>query len=128
IRKIAVLRANAIGDYIFALPALSALAATYPEAELVLLAKAWHHEFLRRRPGPVSRVIVVPPSRGVNGDEATVENKAELLEFFAAMQRERFDLAIQMHGGGRYSNPFTAALGARLSVGLRADDAPALEM
>lgn len=37
VRKIAVLRANGIGDFIFALPALSALRATYPDAEIVLL-------------------------------------------------------------------------------------------
>lgn len=37
IRKIAVLRANALGDFIFILPAIEALRAAYPEAEIVLL-------------------------------------------------------------------------------------------
>jgi rfaE bifunctional protein nucleotidyltransferase chain/domain len=35
VRRIAVLRANALGDYIFALPALESLHAAYPAAELV---------------------------------------------------------------------------------------------
>ncbi len=35
-----------------------------------------------------------------------MENLAEQEQFFKAMTQERFDLAIQLHGGGRYSNPF----------------------
>ncbi len=46
VRKIAVLRANALGDLMFSLPALGALAATYPEAEVVLLGAPWHRDFL----------------------------------------------------------------------------------
>ena len=63
VRRIAVLRANAIGDFIFTLPALEALRAAYPQAEIVLLAKKWHAAFLRGRPGPVDRVVAVPPFR-----------------------------------------------------------------
>ena len=37
VKKIAVLRANAIGDFIFTLPALQALRQTYPKAEIRLL-------------------------------------------------------------------------------------------
>jgi ADP-heptose:LPS heptosyltransferase len=37
VRKIAVLRANGLGDFIFALPALAALRRTHPDAEIVLL-------------------------------------------------------------------------------------------
>src|SRR5437667_7394301 len=66
VHKIAVLRANAIGDLTFALPALEALCAAYPGAELVLLGQEWHARFLEGRPGPVDRVVVVPPYRGVS--------------------------------------------------------------
>ncbi len=66
IGKIAVLRASALGDFIFALPALEALRVAYPQAEIVLLAKKWHADFLANRPGPVDRVVVVPISKGVN--------------------------------------------------------------
>ena len=104
VRKIAVLRANGLGDFIFALPALEALRAAYPQAEIVLLAKAWHAAFLNDRPGPVDRVIVIPPYRGVSldsNDSNIAEDPAAQKLFFACMHRERFDLAIQMHGGGR---------------------------
>jgi ADP-heptose:LPS heptosyltransferase len=43
------------------------------------------------------------------------------------MRNERFDLALQMFGGGLYSNPFLLEFGARLSVGMRAADAPGLD-
>jgi ADP-heptose:LPS heptosyltransferase len=127
VERIAVLRANALGDLLFCLPALEALRAAYPAAELVLLATPWHRTFLRRRPSPVDRVVVVPPSRGVRGDEQADEDPGELDRFFERMRRERFDLALQMHGGGGFSNAFVARLGARVTAGCRAEEAPPLD-
>jgi ADP-heptose:LPS heptosyltransferase len=127
VRRIAVLRANAIGDFLLALPALEALRATYPNAAIALLGKRWHHDFLTGRPGPVDRVVVVPPSRGVNDVAGVEENPAEVERFFAAMRRERFDLALQLHGGGRNSNPFVLRLGARVTAGLKTPDGPPLD-
>src|SRR6266851_7516846 len=94
VRRIAVLRANALGDFIFALPALEALRAAYPQAEIVLLAKKWHATFLQGRPGPVDRVVVVPPYPGVSEEPGTprmqhsLECTAELEQFFEAMAQE----------------------------------------
>src|SRR2546427_8369562 len=113
VHKIAVLRANALGDFIFALPALDALRAAYPTAEIVLLAKKWHASFLAGRPGSIDRVAVVPPYVGVSEDQGFQENPAEQDRFFEAMNREHFDLAIQLHGGGRHSNPFLLRLDAK---------------
>lgn len=128
VRKIAVLRANALGDYIFALPALEALKRRYPDAELVYLGKSWHCEFLTGRPGPVDRVVVVPKSHGIPHEKDRVENREEVDSFFERMQREEFDIAFQMHGGGRHSNPFTASLGAGLAVGFQDVGAPSLDI
>ncbi len=122
VKKIAVLRANGIGDFVFALPALEALRQAYPKAEIVLLALDWHAAFLRDRPGPIDRVIIIPRSRGVNGPEDGEEDPQELERFFQEMAQENFDIAIQMHGGGRYSNPFIRRFGARLTVGACAED------
>src|SRR5215210_8595705 len=85
VRKLAVLRANAIGDYLVSLPAIQALGAAYPAAELVLLGAGWHAGFLAGRPGPVDRCLPVPPTDGVRDDRppsppATVER------FFARMR------------------------------------------
>ncbi len=125
--KIAVLRANAIGDFVFALPALHALRAAYPRAEIVLLGLPWHAAFLEGRAGPVDRVVVVPPCRGVGSPIDSQDDPQALDAFFRGMQAERFDLAIQLHGGGRYSNPFVKRLGARVTAGLQAEDAEALD-
>jgi ADP-heptose:LPS heptosyltransferase len=127
VHKIAVLRANALGDFIFILPALEALDNAYPDAEIVLLAKAWHKEFLERRPSPVDRVVVIPPCEGVGEETSAHEDPDALEQFFGRMAREHFDLALQLHGGGRYSNPFTLRLGARTTIGLKTPDAAALD-
>jgi ADP-heptose:LPS heptosyltransferase len=124
VHKLAVLRANAIGDWVFALPAMDALRAAYPEAEIVLLAAPWHARFVADRPGPADRVVVVPECRGVRGER---DDARALTRFFAAMRAERFDLALQLHGGGRHSNPFVQRLGARVTAGLQAPDAPPLD-
>lgn len=127
-KKIAVLRANALGDFIFALPALRALKETYPDNEIVYLGKKMHQAFLTDRPGPVDRVVVVPPYPGVGEAEHYQPDSEELELFFEQMQNEQFDIAIQMHGGGGFSNPFVQKLGARLNVGLQARDAPPLDI
>lgn len=127
LRKIAVVRANGIGDYCFSVPALLSLRAAFPHAEIVLLGKRWHRDFLANRPGPIDRCIAIPPYGGVSAEPGTPENSEEIEEFFNSMRAERFDLALQMHGGGRYSNPFTLRLGARTTAGMRAPDAVALD-
>ncbi|GAA3117371.1 hypothetical protein [Nonomuraea salmonea] len=70
VRRIAVLRANALGDYLMAVPALDALKRAYPEAQLTLLATPWHAAFLTGRPGPVDDVVALPPITGVSTYES----------------------------------------------------------
>lgn len=127
VRRLAVLRANGMGDLVFSLPALAALRAAYPEAEITLLGAPWHAELLEGRPGPVDRVLVVPVSRGVRGDERTEDDTEALDAFFTGIRDERLDLALQLHGGGRYSNPFVRRLGARVTVGMKDRDAIGLD-
>lgn len=127
VRKIAVLRNNGIGDFIFSLPALEALRQAYPGAEIVLLAQDWHANFLRGRPGPVYRVEVIPAMEGFDLLPGQQIDPEEVEAFFKRMQAESFDLAIQVHGGGRYSNPFVKRLGARITAGSRTPDAAPLD-
>jgi ADP-heptose:LPS heptosyltransferase len=130
VRKIAILRANGIGDFIFALPALEAIRAVYPRAEIVLLGLPWHKHFLYGNITPVDRVAVIPSVKNLsllkeNPQEASV---GQIDSFFEKMRKEEFDLAIQMHGGGRYSNPFVLRLGARITAGLKTPDAVPLDL
>jgi ADP-heptose:LPS heptosyltransferase len=127
VHKIAAIRVNALGDFICALPALEALRAAYPDAEIVLLAKKWTAIFMKDRPGPINRVVVVPPYGGVGVEPGSSVDALEIESFFHTMRQEHFDLAIQMHGGGRYSNRFVRRIGARMSVGSKTPDAEPLD-
>jgi ADP-heptose:LPS heptosyltransferase len=127
VRHIAVLRCNALGDYFMATPALAALHAAFPDAELTLLGGAWHAAFLTGRPGPVDRVVVVPSVPGLAGQPAGAPPEEALPEFLAEARAHRYDLAVQLHGGGAASNPLVRALGARWTVGLQAEGAAPLD-
>lgn len=127
VKKIAVLRANALGDFIFSIPALYALRATYPDAEITYLGCGWHKEFLEKRPSPIDRVIVVPDYPGVRESSDSYFNKQAIDDFFSYIQKESFDIAIQMHGGGKNSNPFILRLNHKLSVGSCTSDAQKLD-
>ena len=122
VRRVAVLRANHLGDLVVALPALSALRAAHPDAHVTWLGAPLHAELLAGRPGPWDDVVVVPPCRGVRGsDRDGPELDDPAVQSFLAAQRARgYDLALQLHGGGRWSNPFVRALGARTTAGAAA--------
>jgi ADP-heptose:LPS heptosyltransferase len=124
VRKIGVLRAGGLGDLLFALPALRALRRAYAEAELVLLTGDWQAAFLDGR-GIADRAVVVPPTEGVRPGPHSPE---DLTRFFSAMEAEGFDLALKMHGGGRYTNPFLRRLSARVTAGPRTPDAEDLDI
>lgn len=127
-RSIAVVRANGMGDLLVAEPALAALRAAAPQAHIVLLGTPMHVALLADRPSPVDEVLAAPPVPGVRAPTpAAPEDPAVTAAFLADMRQRRFDVALQLHGGGRYSNPFTLALGARTTVGLRDRDAPPLD-
>lgn len=124
IRRIAVLRGGGLGDLMFAMPAVEALAAAYPEAEITLLGTPLHAALLDGFPGPVDRVEVLPFAHGVRPGQ---EDPPAQAAFFERMRARQFDLAVQVHGGGRYSNPFLLGLGAAHTIGTRTPDAQPLE-
>jgi len=128
VRKIAVVRANALGDFIFCLPALQALKEKFPKAKLVYLGNVWHKSFLEERPGPIDSVEIIPQTNGMPHESNQIENQKEVAVFFKRMQAAQFDIAFQMHGGGKNSNPFTKALGAKLTVGLKTPNAIGLDI
>jgi ADP-heptose:LPS heptosyltransferase len=127
VRKILVLVPHAVGDFVFTLPALHALRHAYPDAELALVGKAWHQELLNGRPGPVDKVLVLPPCPGVGIPANAVADMALLQHFLEEVRGQGFDLAVQLFGGGRYSNPLVRSFGAHLEIGARADGAPPLD-
>ena len=71
-------------------------------------------EELAVRSPHIDRFIPFP---GFPGMAEQFFDPRKTLEFFQQMQAENFDLAIQMHGSGVYSNPFTLMLGAKTTAG-----------
>ncbi|WP_309131479.1 glycosyltransferase family 9 protein [Brevibacterium sp.] len=120
VERIAVLRGGGLGDLMFAYPGLIALRATYPQATITLLGTELQRQLVEGRPGPIDAVWVLDGEPGLR-------DTPEQAEFFARARAQNFDLAVQLHGGGKNSNPFLLALGAAHTVGSATDDAPPLE-
>jgi len=127
VREIAVLRGGGLGDLVFALPAIEALAAAYPDARVTLLGSPVHRALLADRPSGVDEIDVLPVVPGVGDSSGTEVDDAATEEFVARHRAHGYDLAVQVHGGGRNSNPFLLRLGARHTIGTRTPDAIPLE-
>jgi len=114
VREIGVLVASGIGDFVATVPALHALRAAYPHARLVVLGDVWHPDFLTGRPGPWDEAVPVPRNTGIARLDR--DPGGRLREFLEA-QRGRYDLVVQLHGGGADSNAVVQSLGAPHTVG-----------
>ena len=123
IKKIAILRANALGDFLVTLPAIEAIRSKFSDAEIVLLGKPWHQKFLIPARTPVDRVIVVPVMNGIRNEINENENPEQQERFFEEMQNENFDIAIHFQGNGISANPFINRLNAGLTVGFTTENA-----
>jgi ADP-heptose:LPS heptosyltransferase len=120
-RKVALLRASRLGDFLCAVPALRALRAALPEAEITMITLPLLRDLVARSPY-LNRFVAFP---GFPGIAEQFFDAQRAVDFFREMQAQQFDLAVQMQGSGVYSNPFTLLLGARVTAGfVRPGDPP----
>lgn len=119
--KVLLIRASRIGDFVCATPAFRALRGALSGAEITLVGLPFVEELVDRSPH-LDRFIRFP---GFPGMAEQFFEPRVAVEFFTAMQGERFDLAVQMHGSGANSNPFALLCGARTTAGfVRSGDPP----
>jgi ADP-heptose:LPS heptosyltransferase len=120
VERIAVFRALVLGDLLCATPALRALRAAYPHAQITLVGLPWAEALVRRLPA-LDRLLPFP---GFPGLREQAPDLTALPGFLAAAQAARFDLAVQLHGDGRITNPLVACFGARHHAGFHRADGP----
>jgi ADP-heptose:LPS heptosyltransferase len=120
-REVVVMRAlPGLGDFLCVTPALRALRAALPRAQITLLGLAGTRELVARYPHLVDHLLEFP---GFPGLPETPPDVRALPDFLRAVQG-RFDLALQMHGDGLVSNIFVQLLGARATAGFYAPPQP----
>src|SRR5437763_6130197 len=112
-RKVGLLRASRIGAFLCAVPAVRALRAALPDAEITMVTLPLLRDLVARSPY-LDRFVAFP---GFPGIAEQLFDARRATAFFQEMQAEQFVLAVQMQGSGVYSNPFTLMLGARMAAG-----------
>ncbi len=117
IRKVVVLRASRLGDFIYATPALRALRLALPRAEITIITLPLLRDLAVRLPS-LNRYEAFP---GFPGIAEQLFDPRRTLRFLERMQAERFDLAVQLQESGLHSNPFVLLLGARYTAGFVRD-------
>ncbi len=114
-RSIAVVRMlRGLGDMLCVVPALRSLRGCLPKARITLVGFAFAHTFVKRFSHYIDELAECPGYPGIPEREPRPH---QLPEFLASMQEREFDLAVQLHGNGVITNPFTVLLGARMNAG-----------
>lgn len=108
VKSILIARLRLVGDVVFTTPIIAALGRRFPDARLVYVVENAAAPIVAGNPH-LSDVVIAPHRRGLGrlADDWTLARR---------LRRERFDLALDLHGGPR-SAFLTWASGARVRVG-----------
>jgi ADP-heptose:LPS heptosyltransferase len=120
-QRIAIFRALQLGDLLQAIPALRAIRAGFPGAEITLIGLPWAKSFTQRFHHYIDRFVEFVGFPGISEMEVLPERIAG---FIKEQRAYAYDIAIQMHGSGRTSNRFILALGAKMTAGYYTGSCP----
>ena len=112
--RIAVLRALKLGDLLCTVPALRALRAAVPDADVRLIGLAWAAELVDRFDAYLDGLFVLP---GFPGFPEVPFDARAFARFLVEVQTWSPDLVLQLHGSGDLSNPLALLLGGRRTAG-----------
>jgi ADP-heptose:LPS heptosyltransferase len=90
------------------------LRAAWPDAHITLIGLPWARDFVCRFAHYVDELVEFPGFPGL--PERQVETGA-VPSFLTSMQRRHFDLVLQLHGNGRYSNEIAALFSGDMVAG-----------
>lgn len=120
IKKIAVFRALKLGDFLVAVPALRALRAAFPDATIDYIGLPMIKELAERFDAYIDNFIEFAGFPGLPEKEYSSK---EVIDFLQTMQRQNYDLVLQLHGKGTIVNPMVSLFGGKLSAGFASSDA-----
>lgn len=114
LEKIAIFRALQLGDLLCSIPAMHAVRAAFPTAQITLVGLPWAKNFATRYTDLFDNFIAFPGYPGL--PEQGFDRNA-FPSFLATVQKEQFDLVLQMHGNGSISNPLCQLFQAKITAG-----------
>jgi ADP-heptose:LPS heptosyltransferase len=114
IKKIAIFRALQLGDMLCSIPGIKALRHAYPNAHITLIGLPWAKSLTERFGDYFDSFIHFP---GYPGLPEQKFDPAAFTDFLSKIQKEKFDLTIQMQGDGSIINPMVELFGAKYIAG-----------
>lgn len=112
--RIVVFRALRLGDMLCAVPALRVLRRNFPEAMIDLIGLPETASFAYQYSAYVDRLRTFPGFPGLPERPVDI---GDLPRFVEEMQRESYDLALQLHGNGVLTNSIVSLFGAKQTAG-----------
>lgn len=120
LHRVAVFRALQLGDMLCAIPALQALRAALPHAQIILIGLPWARELTTRYPRLLDGFIAFPGAPGLPEQRP---RPADWPAFLASVHAHRFNLVLQLHGDGTVTNPLVSLFAADTLAGFAATHA-----